>query len=118
MHFWQRVILNTIVFIATAGFFPQYFHVSSVWVSLIAALVLGVLNMFVKPLLVLLSLPITIMTLGVFYFVINGFMLELTAKLVGAGFQFSSFSAAFLVALILSLVNLIITSHLSFHKID
>lgn len=118
MHFWQRVILNAVVFIATAGFFPQYFHVSSVWVSLIAALVLGVLNMFVKPLLVLFSLPITIMTLGVFYFVINGFMLELTSKLIGDGFQFSSFSAAFLVALVLSLVNLIITSHFNFHKID
>ncbi|WP_281164187.1 phage holin family protein [Liquorilactobacillus sicerae] len=117
MYFWQRVILNAVVFIATAGFFPQYLHVSNIWISLIAAVVLGVLNMFVKPLLVIFSLPITIMSLGIFYFVINGFMLELTAKLVGTGFQFSSFGAAFFVALILSLVNLVITNHFSFHRL-
>lgn len=114
MYFWQRVIINALVFIATAGFLPQYFHVSSIWISLIAAAVLGLLNMIVKPILVVLSLPITIMSLGFFYFVINGLMLELTSKLIGTNFQFSSFGAAFFVALILSVVNLVITNHLSF----
>ncbi|MFT8393670.1 MAG: phage holin family protein [Liquorilactobacillus ghanensis] len=114
MYFLQRIIINALVFLATAGFFPQYFHVSSVWVSLIAAIVLGVLNMVVKPILIILSLPITIMSLGIFYFVINGLMLELTSKLIGANFQFSNFGAAILVALILSGVNLVITNHYKF----
>ena len=83
MNFWQRTLITVLVFLATAGFFPTYFHVSSVWIACLAAIILGLLNMFVKPLLVILSLPITVMTLGIFYLFINAFMLELTSFLVG-----------------------------------
>ncbi|KRL02911.1 hypothetical protein FC81_GL000401 [Liquorilactobacillus capillatus DSM 19910] len=106
-------MINAVVFLATAGFFPQYFHVSSLWVSLIAAAVLGILNMFVKPFFVILSLPITVLTLGFFYLVINAFMLELTSVLMGDTFKFANFGAAFLVALVLSGVNLVITNYRS-----
>ncbi|KRM95864.1 hypothetical protein FC19_GL001343 [Liquorilactobacillus aquaticus DSM 21051] len=101
------------VFMATAGFFPQYFQVSSIWVSFIAAAVLGILNMFVKPFFVILSLPITFMTLGFFYLVINAFMLELTSILIGDTFKFANFGAAFLIAIVLSVVNLVITNYRS-----
>nr|WP_054757830.1 phage holin family protein [Liquorilactobacillus satsumensis] len=113
MSFWRRVVVNALVFIATAGFFSQYFHVANIWVSLIAAFVLGLLNMFVKPVLLILSLPITFVTLGLFYFVINALMLEMTSFLIGGdSFKFANFGgAAFLVALILSFVNLIITNY-------
>lgn len=117
MNFWQRTLINVLVFLATAGFFQNYFHVSSVWVAFIAAVVLGLLNMFVKPLLVVLSLPITVMTLGVFYLFINGFMLEMTSFLVGSSFEFSSFGSALLVAIILSVVNLIITNYATQNRI-
>ncbi|WP_057742571.1 phage holin family protein [Liquorilactobacillus capillatus] len=113
MSFLQRTVINAVVFLATAGFFPQYFHVSSLWVSLIAAAVLGILNMFVKPFFVILSLPITVLTLGFFYLVINAFMLELTSVLMGDTFKFANFGAAFLVALVLSGVNLVITNYRS-----
>ena len=111
MNFWQRTLINILVFLATAGFFPTYFHVSSVWVACLAAVILGLLNMFVKPILVILSLPITVMTLAIFYLFINAFMLEMTSFLVGDSFKFSSFGSAFLVAIILSVVNLIITNY-------
>ena len=55
MNFWQRTLITVLVFLATAGFFPTYFHVSSVWIACLAAIILGLLNMFVKPLLVILS---------------------------------------------------------------
>ncbi|EXJ23575.1 putative membrane protein [Alkalibacterium sp. AK22] len=71
---------------------------------MIAAVVFGVLNMIVKPIVVILSLPITIMTLGLFYFIINGLMLWLTSAIV-SGFDFSSFGMALLVALIVSALN-------------
>ena len=109
MKFFQRVLLNAVIFIATAGLFPDKFHVANVWVALIAAGVLGVLNMVVKPILVILSLPITILTLGFFYLCINAFILMLTSAFV-SGFYFANFGAAFLIALILSVVNLIITN--------
>ncbi|KRM00200.1 hypothetical protein FD50_GL002175 [Liquorilactobacillus satsumensis DSM 16230 = JCM 12392] len=67
--------------------------------------------MFVKPVLLILSLPITFVTLGLFYFVINALMLEMTSFLIGDSFKFANFGAAFLVALILSFVNLIITNY-------
>ncbi|KRL04835.1 phage holin family protein [Liquorilactobacillus oeni] len=111
MLFLRRVLINAIIFIAAAGFFPQYFYVSSIWISLIAAVTLGLLNAFVKPVLLILSLPITFMTLGLFYFVINAFMLEMTSFLVGNSFKFSSFGAAFFMALILGFINLIITNY-------
>ncbi|WP_311407946.1 phage holin family protein [Liquorilactobacillus uvarum] len=113
MSFLQRTVINAVVFMATAGFFPQYFQVSSIWVSFIAAAVLGVLNMFVKPIFVILSLPITFMTLGFFYLVINAFMLELTSILIGDTFRFANFGAAFMIALVLSGVNLVITNYRS-----
>lgn len=66
------------------------------------------LNALVKPILVILSLPITLLTLGIFYFVINGLILYMTSAIV-SGFTISSFGLAFLLALIISLVNLFFT---------
>lgn len=111
MGFLQRVVLNSIVFLAMSGFFPNTLYVNSFALAVLAAFVLGILNMFVKPILVILSLPITILTLGVFYLFINAFMLELTATLMGNAFQLNGFSSALLVAVILSIVNTIITSY-------
>ena len=112
LGFWQRILINGLIFLALAGLMPEYFYVANVLVAFVAALILGILNAFVKPFLVLLSLPITFLTLGIFYFIINAFMLELTSSLMGSSFHFSSFGVTFLVALIISGVNLIFSSYL------
>ncbi|KRM98859.1 phage holin family protein [Loigolactobacillus rennini] len=109
MGFWKRVLVNALIFLALAGFFPQMIHVATVWVALGASLVLGILNALIKPILLILSLPITILTLGLFSIVINALMLQLTAAFVGTGFAFSSFGASMFAAIILSLVNAIVT---------
>lgn len=93
--------------------FPDALHVANVPTAFLAAIVLGLLNMSVKPILLVLSLPITVVTLGIFYLIINGLMLELTSVVMGGLFQFSSFTSAFMIAIVLSIVNLIITDHLS-----
>ena len=113
MGCWQRCLVNALVFLATAGFFPDALHVANVPTAFLAAIVLGLLNMSVKPILLVLSLPITVVTLGIFYLIINGLMLELTSVVMGGLFQFSSFTSAFMIAIVLSIVNLIITDHLS-----
>ena len=113
MGFWQRCLVNALVFLATAGFFPDALHVANVPTAFLAAIVLGLLNMSVKPILLVLSWPITVVTLGIFYLIINGLMLELTSVVMGGLFQFSSFTSAFMIAIVLSIVNLIITDHLS-----
>lgn len=118
LGFIQRTVLNAIVFMAASGFFPQWVYVKSPWAAVLAAVVLGLLNMLVKPVLLLISLPITFVTLGLFYLVINGLMLELTAAVMGKALYFNGFVAAFLVALIVSGVNLVVTDFLVNQKIN
>ena len=75
------------------------------WSALaIAALVLGVVNAIVRPLLLILTLPITVLTLGLFYLVVNGMAFGLAAALV-PGFSIASWTAAILGALLTSVVS-------------
>ena len=76
---------------------------------LLAALVFGVVNTFVKPLLTLLSLPITILTLGLFLLAVNALMFMLTSKLV-PGFRVEGCLAAFLGSLVFSVLNLVVSA--------
>ena len=72
--------------------------------TLIAAVVLGALNLFIRPILVVLTFPITVITLGLFSLVINAGLVML-ASLVVPGFSVDGFWTAFLFALVLSIVN-------------
>jgi putative membrane protein len=78
-------------------------------VALIAAVVLGVLNTFLKPILVILTLPVTILTLGLFALVINAFLIMVVSKIV-PGFSVDSFLTALLFSIILSLLNWFLNS--------
>ena len=81
--------------------------VDSYTVALIAALVLGLLNTLVRPLLVLLTLPVTLITLGLFLFVINAMMFWAAASLL-QGFNVAGFGAALIGSLIYSLCGMVI----------
>lgn len=76
--------------------------------ALLAGLILGIINALVRPLLVLLTLPVTILTLGLFLFVINALMLKLAAALA-PGFRVRGFGAALLGALLLSIFSFGVT---------
>src|ERR1700729_3121434 len=76
--------------------------------ALIAALVIGFINATVGALLEILTFPLTLLTLGLFWFVINALMLELASALLAPGFQVRTFTAAFLGAIVLSLVNMVL----------
>ena len=82
------------------------FHVSSIPAALIAALVIGFVNATLGVLLKIITLPLTILTLGIFWFIINALMLELASAVV-SGFRIDSFPAAFWGAIVLSLVNML-----------
>lgn len=80
---------------------------------LAVALVLGVLNAIVRPILVLFSLPAVLLTLGLFLLVLNGVMLWLTGRvsdLLGLGFHVESFTAAFLGGLVVSVVSMALSA--------
>lgn len=116
MEFIKRVIIDTILFIALAGLFSQtgMFYVNSVGTALLASAVLAVLNVLVKPILLILSLPINVLTLGLFSIVINALMLQLTSSFVGSYyFHFSSFGSVMLIAIVMSICNVIISDHIN-----
>ena len=82
------------------------FVVTGVFAALIAALVIGLINATLGFLVKVITFPLTVLTLGIFWLVINAIMLELASVLV-PGFQIRSFGAAFWGAIVLSLVNMI-----------
>jgi putative membrane protein len=82
-------------------------HVNGAIAALIAALAIGFINATLGLVLKVITFPLTIVTLGIFWFVINALMLELAAALV-PGFQVHGFIAAFIGAIVLSLVNLLL----------
>jgi len=76
--------------------------------ALIAALVIGFINATIGFVLKVLTFPLTLVTLGLFWFVINALMLELASALLSPGFQVRGFFAAFVGAIVLSVVNLLL----------
>lgn len=95
--------------INTAALFAVPFLISSVHVrnfkvALISALVLGLLNALIRPILVLLTLPVTILTLGLFILVINGLTFWLSARMV-SGFHVDGFWSAMLGAILFSIIS-------------
>jgi putative membrane protein len=83
-------------------------YVSGPVAALIAALVIGFINATIGLLLKILTFPLTLLTLGLFWLVINALMLELASALLAPGFQVRGFLAAFIGAIVLSLVNLLL----------
>jgi len=83
-------------------------HVSGWTSALIAALVIGFINATIGLVLKVITFPLTLVTLGLFWLVINALMLELASALLSPGFQVHGFLAAFLGAIVLSLVNMLL----------
>ena len=93
--------------LAAAAWVVKGIIIDSGWALLGAALVIGLLNAFLKPIVVLLTLPLNILTLGLFTFVINAIMILLTSEVV-KGFTVNSFWAALIGAIIMSVVGFIL----------
>jgi len=87
--------------------FVHGFHVTGIAAALVAALVIGFVNATLGMLLKLITLPLTILTLGIFWLIINALMLEVASALLSPAFQVDSFAAAFWGAIVLSLVNML-----------
>lgn len=106
MRFLIRTALLVLAIIGISYFVPDV-YVEDVWTAFILVIVLGILNMLVKPLLILLTIPVTIITFGLFLLVINT-IIVLMADYIIDGFNTAGFQSAFLFALALSVVNFLI----------
>src|ERR1700734_3329586 len=107
----MRLLLNWVLSAVAVWIVAQL--VPGVFVSgwesaVIAALVIGFINATIGFVLKVITFPLTLLTLGVFWLVINALMLELASALLSPGFQVRGFLAAFLGAIVLSLVNLLL----------
>jgi putative membrane protein len=96
--------LVTAVALGAAARLVPGIHIASGPVLVIAALVLGFVNAIVRPVLVLLTLPLTVLTLGVFYFIVNGAAFGLAAALV-PGFTVASLGSAVFGSVVVALVS-------------
>jgi putative membrane protein len=106
MKFILRLLLSALAVVLLANILPGI-HVATYGIAIIVALVLSLLNMLVKPLLVILTLPVTILTLGLFLLVINAGIILLAGSLV-SGFDVDGFWWALLFSLLLSVLQSIL----------
>lgn len=106
-HTSMKILINILVSTAAvlvAGYLVPGVVIASFGTAIVVAIILGIVNAVVKPLLVLLTLPITVLTLGLFLFVINALMVLLVARIV-PGFAVNGFLAALLFSILVSLVG-------------
>ena len=96
-------LLNTLALIAVAYLMPAI-TVTSFWSALVAALILGLVNAVIRPVLILLTLPVTVVTLGLFILVINGLLFWFVGSFV-EGFVVQGFWAGFFGAILFSIVS-------------
>lgn len=102
MNVLVRVFVTAVLVMLISYLMKDSVIVDEFSTALIVAIVLGLLNFFVKPILVLFTLPITILTLGLFYLIINAIMVLLCDKLVD-GFNVTSIWSALLFSIVLSI---------------
>lgn len=99
-----NLLVTTVSILVASYLLSGGVSVDSYWTAFIVAIVLGVINMFIKPIVTILTLPITILTLGLFMFVINALLIMLISWGVD-GFEVANFWWAFAFSIIVSLVS-------------
>lgn len=114
MNFILRWLITAIAVGVAVWLVPGIFVWNdSTWIAIfLVALFLSLINMSIKPILQILSFPITMLTLGIFYLIVNTLMLFFAAWLAnaifGAGFEIASFGSGFIAAVIISLVSVVL----------
>ena len=114
MNFIMRIIVTSIIAFGLS-YILSGVHIANFWSAIVVAIVLAILNAIVKPILILLTLPITIFTLGLFLFVINAVMVLIASKFVH-GFHVDGFWWALLFSLLLSILTSLLHRESNYNK--
>lgn len=105
LGFLMRTIILTLAVIIAIRILPGVrIEGGSIWVAVLTALVISLLDNFIRPILIFVTLPFTVVTMGLFIFIINAVIIELAAGIVGP-FQVDSFGYALLFSLIITVLN-------------
>ena len=116
MHVLVRLIVNAAALWVATRIVPGISFTGEWWLLFAVALVFGVLNVAVKPILLILTLPFLLVTLGLFLLVLNAVMLWLTSAVsdaLGLGFHVADFTSAFMGALVVSIVSFVLSLFVS-----
>ncbi len=113
MFFIIRLIINMVAILIISYLFPKMIWVEGFLAALVVAFLLGIVNTIIRPILVLLTLPLTVLTLGLFLLVINGVMLWLVSALV-SGFHVSGFWGAVFGSILISIVSWLLSRFLPY----
>ena len=111
MRFLFRLLINVVAILVIAYIVPGLIRVDGFLAALIAAILLGIVNTIIRPILVILTFPLTLLSFGLFLFVINALMLWLVSALV-SGFQVSGFWGALVGSILISIVSWILSKFL------
>lgn len=101
-----RWLLNILALVLTAVILPGFSLTP--WAAVVGSIFLGIINAFIRPLVIILTLPLNILTLGLFTFIINAFMLWITSVTV-RGFDIDGFGWAVLAAIVMTVISGIIS---------
>jgi len=105
LRWFVSIFLNAIALIVVAQFFES-FTLEGFGPALFASVILSILNIIIKPILVVLTLPITVLSLGFFLFVINAITLMITQGLMDSSFVIDGFGTAIIAAILIAILNL------------
>lgn len=107
LRWFLSLFLNAIALIAVAQLFDS-FHLEGFGTALIASIILSILNIVVKPILIIFTLPITVVTFGLFLFVINAITLMITQGIIDDSFVIDGFGTALIASIIISILNILL----------
>lgn len=112
MRWILSLLVNSVVLIVVSGLLkgiaPDAFYIENTQTAIIASIILAILNVVVKPFLILITLPITVLTFGFFLIIINAITLKITDSLLGDAFNISGFGVAIIAAICISILNMLI----------
>jgi putative membrane protein len=104
MRWFIGLLINAAILMGIAYFFDG-FYLSGFGAAIIASLLLSIVNAIVRPILVILTLPFTVLTLGLFLFVISAITLMMTAALMGSAFIIEGFGMAILASILIAIIQ-------------
>jgi putative membrane protein len=103
------LMLNAIALIAVAQLFDS-FHLEDFGTAFLASFILAILNILIKPILIILTLPITILSFGLFLIVINAITLMFAQALIGTSFVIDGFGVAIIASIVISLISMLLNN--------
>jgi putative membrane protein len=107
-----NVLITTILLLLFANLFEAV-YVAGFGAAFLASAILSIVHTFVRPVLIFLTLPLTLVSLGLFLFIINGFMLYMTDGFMGSSFEIGSFGLTILLSILLAFLHLVIRKTLA-----